>query len=466
MPKGISEKSAAAILEAVKAFPHGAALGEIEAALAEPVPRRTLQFRLRSLVNTARVITTGEGKAIRYSLPSKETLVAAKSQIKSLIEESQFNLSKESMALRRYLSQPAAGRKPTGYNRKFLDSYQPNSTFYLSAAERAELARTGAPAFSAEAAGTYAKQILHRLLIDLSWNSSRLEGNTYSLLDTKRLFEFGQADSGHDRLESQMVLNHKGAIEFLVASAEEISFNRYTILNLHAILAQNLLPDERAGGRLRNIPVAIERSTFHPLAVPQLVEECFDQILAVASAIQDPFEQALFVMAQLPYLQPFDDANKRVSRLAANIPFIKKNLSPLSFVDVPRDLYIEAVLGVYELNNISLLKDLFVWAYGRSAEQYAAVRQSLGEPDPFRAKHREALGKIVSEIIRGHLNKNQALTRIAEFAGSLFDPREHGPFREMAEDELTNLHEGNFARYRVTPSEFATWQKVWKGAPS
>jgi Fic family protein len=141
-----------------------------------------------------------------------------------------------------------------------------------------------------------------------------------------------------------MILNHKDAIEFLVNAADEIAFNRYTILNLHAILANNLLPDEGAAGRLRHIAVGIERSAFIPLAVPQQIEEFFDQILATATAIEDPYQQAFFIMAQLPYLQPFDDVNKRVSRLAANIPFIKRNLSPLSLTDVPRTLYTEAML--------------------------------------------------------------------------------------------------------------------------
>jgi Fic/DOC family len=160
----------------------------------------------------------------------------------------------------------------------------------------------------------------------------------------------------------------------------------YTILNLHGILAQNLLPDEAAPGRLRRIAVGIEKSAFHPLEVPQLIEECFNQLRATAQAIHDPFEQSFFAMVQLPYLQPFDDVNKRVSRLAANIPFIKGNLSPLSFTGVPRPSYTDAMLGVYELNKVDLLKDIFIWAYEGSAERYAAVRQSLGDPDPFRQR--------------------------------------------------------------------------------
>jgi Fic family protein len=106
--------------------------------------------------------------------------------------------------------------------------------------------------------------VLDRLLVDLSWASSRLEGNTYSLLDTKRLIEHGQAAEGKDAAETQMILNHKAAIEFLVESAEELEFNRQTILNLHALLSDNLLPDPSASGRLRRIGVGINHYSLSP----------------------------------------------------------------------------------------------------------------------------------------------------------------------------------------------------------
>jgi hypothetical protein len=259
-----------------------------------------------------------------------------------------------------------------------------------------------------------------------------------------------------------MILNHKDAIAFLVSAEEEIGFNRYTILNLHGILAQNLLPDEAAAGRLRRIAVGIEKSAFHPLEVPQLIEECFNQVLATAQAIHDPFEQSFFAMVQLPYLQPFDDVNKRVSRVAANIPFIKGNLSPLSFTDVPRSTYTEAILGVYELNKVDLLKDVFIWVYERSAERYAVVRQSLGDPDPFRQRHREALRQLVGEVVRGKMDRKVAAAYIAEWVKDNVTADERETFREMAESDLLGLHEGNFARLQVRPSEFAAWQVAWE----
>ena len=92
---------------------------------------------------------------------------------------------------------------------------------------------------------------------------------------------------------------------------------------------------------------------YEPLAVPQLIDEIFNKILSTASAISDPYEQAFFIIVHLPYLKPFEDVNKRVSRLAANIPLIQHNLCPLSFLDVPEDQYINGLLGVYELNRLS-----------------------------------------------------------------------------------------------------------------
>ena len=166
-------------------------------------------------------------------------------------------------------------------------------------------------------------------------------------------------------------------------------------------------------------------------------------------------------MVQLPYLQPFDDVNKRVSRLAANIPPIKANLVPLSFEDVPRDLYTEAMLGVYEMKRIELLRDVFIWAYERSAARYAAVRQSLGEPDPFRLQHRSALREVVATVIRERMSTKRAAAWVAEWTLEHIDQPQRERFREVAERELLSLHEGNFARYRVRPSEFEAWQEVW-----
>jgi DNA-binding transcriptional ArsR family regulator len=486
-----------AIEDAVRAQPDGVALSQIAAALGTGIPKRTLQHHLKSLTDSGRLVRTGDKRGARYHLPfaAAPTVVTAPQErevryptiherpsfvltardasrdsyeyhvspsvLHAAREAPPIPLSAGAKEVQIYVRQPVTHRKPVGYDRGFLDAYRPNVSAYLNKKERAHLLKVGAAQTGEQPAGTHAKHILSRLLIDLSWNSSRLEGNTYSLLDTKRLIDLGEEAEGKKRLEAQMILNHKDAIEFLVSSAKDIRFNRYTILNLHAMLANDLLADEMAAGRLRRIIVGIERSVFHPLEVPSIIEECFDQVLATVAAITDPFEQALFVMVHFPYLQPFDDVNKRVSRLAANIPLIQHNLSPLAFADLPAQFYTDAILGVYELRRVDLLKDVFIWAYERSAARYAAVRQSIGEPDPFRLRHRAALQEIVGDIVRSHMDHRTASAYIRSWIGQHIEVLDQERFREMTEREIIGLHEGNFARYRVLPSDFAEWQKAW-----
>ena len=358
------------------------------------------------------------------------------------------------------VSRPEGQRKPVGYERDFLENYRPNIDSYLSKEEKQKLAEWGKTRNEEQPAGTYAREILNRLLIDLSWNSSRLEGNTYSLLDTELLIHNGKTPANKSPMETQMILNHKEAIEFLVESSDEVGFNRYTFLNLHALLSNNLLPNPAASGRLRTFGVGITNSVFTPLGIPQLIEESFDQILAKASQIQNPFEQAFFVLVQLPYLQPFDDVNKRVSRLAANIPLTRHNLAPLSFIDVPEESYVKGILGIYELNRIELLKDVFLWAYERSALRYAAIRQSLGEPDPFRMKYREEIRAIVRHIVSNAMDKEAASLAIKSEVKKLPE-QDQSRFTEVVETELLGLHEGNFVRYRIRPFEFTTWKVKW-----
>jgi hypothetical protein len=161
-------------------------------------------------------------------------------------------------------------------------------------------------------------------------------------------------------------------------------------------------------------------------------------------------------MVHLPYLQPFEDVNKRVSRLAANIPFIRHNLVPLSFVDVPDQDYVEGTLAVYELNRVELLRDVFVWAYERSCRRYSIVRDAMPQPDPVRLRNREALIEIVSAIVRDDLPIDEAAVRA--LATPLASAEDLEPLIAMALAELHNLHEGTLARFRLRPSELRRWR--------
>jgi Fic/DOC family protein len=464
VPKKVSQNEIDAVLQAVARFPPGASAEDISSVLEVKPPRRTLQRRLALLIKQKRLIVEGRGRGSRYRWPgiTGEAHIIPTGNVLEAHAEVYVPTSPEAAAIKQAVREPIQNRHPVGYNRAFLDAYRPNVTFYLSVETQQRLLEIGRTPDGPRPAGTYARQIFNRLLIDLSWNSSRLEGNTYSLLDTERLLELGETAEGKDALEAQMILNHKAAIELLVEQADEIGFNRYTILNLHALLSDNLLSDSQACGRLRTIPVGIAKTVYHPLAVPQLLEECFQYILDTAAAIANPFEQSFLAMVHLPYLQPFEDVNKRVSRLAANIPFIRHNLCPLSFVDVPEQAYIDGILGVYELNRIELLRDVFVWACERSCARYSAVRQSLGEPDPFRLRYRTVVAETIAEIVRGGMDKKTAAAFIKRRATHGIAQKDQAHLIEVVETEIMSLHEGNFARYRLRPSQYQTWREGWR----
>jgi hypothetical protein len=193
------------------------------------------------------------------------------------------------------------------------------------------------------------------------------------------------------------------------------------------------------------------------LAIPQQVEKYFHQILGKANAITDPLEQAFFIMVQIPYLQPFEDVNKRVSRLGANISLIRSNLAPLSFVDVPERTYVDAMLGVYEMNRIELLADMFTWAYERSCQRYTVLKDALPEPDPLRQRYRAELKEVVGDMVRNARPVNAKV--IGELASPLVAAPDMTEFVAMAANELHHLHEGNVARYALRLSEFKAWKR-------
>lgn len=454
-----SQKNISQELEVIKnvlgQFKDGASIENLKAVSGLDIELRTMQRRLVKLQEQGQISFSGKTRSTLYYLVRD----GAGKEGKAQTEKALVPLTDGGRKILAGISRAKHLRSPVGYNRYFLQLYRPNIDSYLSTEEKAKLAEMGKTARFDQPAGTYARETLKRLLIDLSWNSSRLEGNTYTLLDTERLISSGEAVDDKSAAEAQMILNHKDAIEFIVQAENTIGFNRYTILNLHALLANNLLQDPAASGRLRTLGAGIHQSVYVPLAIPQQIEEMFNLMLEKAEHIKDPFEQAFFIMVQLPYLQPFDNINKRVSRLAVNISLNRQNLAPLSFIDVPNDVYMQGMTGVYELNRFELLKDVFLWAYERSALRYASLRQSLGEPDPFRLKHREAIRALINEIVSGSMPHKEAAATIRHKAVQLPE-NDRSVFIEAVETELLALHEGNFARYWISPAAFSRWKEV------
>lgn len=462
MPKKLALDLSDRLEAEIRRHPDGTAAKSLFQGFEREASPRSLARILTRLVHRNRIQVQGEGPATRYFPPPaiQRTGDAIEEPDTARAEgEVYVPLASDAEQLRAWVRRPLTQRRPVGYDRTLLEKYVPNETYYLNDADwRKRLMEIGRAQFAPRDAGTYTRDILNRLFIDLSWASSKLEGNTYTRLDTVNLIEHSREAEGKDRLETQMILNHKAAIEFLVEEAEGIGFNMYTFMNLHALLSENLLADPAASGRLRKRIVEIGGTVYRPLAVPQQIEELFRTILDKAGAIRDPFEQAFFLMVHIPYLQPFEDVNKRVSRLAANIPFIKNNLCPLSFVDVPERAYVEGTLAIFEHGKTALLRDVFIWAYQRSCEQFKAVAGSLPEPDPFRLKYRSEIADAVAQIVR----KGAPIfpEEVRAVSTGLVPREDHNRFDDMVLADLRHLHEGNLARYRLRLAEYRAWKEM------
>ena len=221
---------------------------------------------------------------------------------------------------------------------------------------------------SARLSPTLAKKELERLIIELSWKSSRIEGNTYTLLDTERLIVENKEASGHSKDEARMILNHKDA--FLFVRDHMSSYTHPTrgyIEKIHELL----IKDMRVEKGLRKGAVGVVGSVYTPLDVVYTIEEAFDNLLVAVSRLKTPYDKALLLLLGISYIQPFADGNKRTARLAANAILLAHGCAPLSYRSVNEETYREATLVFYELNSLVPFKKLFIEQYDFAARHYA-----------------------------------------------------------------------------------------------
>ena len=405
----------------------------------------TVKRALEKLIASGRVIRHGSARATHYTLAEPAGSVAVPAPIATVQAEPKWTA--QSMSIKAQLAVPLAAREPVSYKREFVDRYEPNRSWLLPETLAMDLAREGRMQ-GRQSAGTYARKVLEQLLIDLSWSSSRLEGNRYSLLDTKRLFESGATDGDFDAI---MLLNHKSAIEFLVDAVPEEGLSSGLIRNVHAVLMRDLLVDVHALGTIRKKIVNISDTVYLSAQAPSVLQEMFAHIVDKAKSIRNPVEAAFFLWVNLAYLQPFEDGNKRTSRLAANIPLMLYNCAPLSFLDVDQNDYATAMMGVYEYRDVSLAVDLFEWIYRRSIKKYAVVLEAMGAPDPLRLRYRQALNDAIALVVRERKTLDAVIAELG--LGTQAD----SGFRTLLDEELAALEVFNCARYRLTMSTTQAW---------
>ena len=395
----------------------------IHKGVARDASETTVWRVLKRLVDEGRLEVSGRGRATGYQIAG-------------------------SAVVRAHLSVPYNRRPPIEFQAGFLDAYIPGRTWYLSQAERDRMLEAGRPHGGEMPAGTYARGILEQLLVDLSWASSRMEGNTYDVLQTERLIRFGEEADGKNRKEALMILNHKDAIQNVVENLEEISLRRHDLFSVHALLSDGLLADPAMSGRLRAMPVGISHSSYRPLDDAVAIQEEFDILIHKSLQIRDPFEQSFFLLVHIPYLQAFADVNKRTSRVVSNIPLLKSGLAPMSFTTMDDRAYIDGLIGVYELNNVSLFREVCIDAYLASAEKYRILRAEVESPEKAALTYREFVRAAVHRcVVEFKEFRHEEVLAMAAEAGVPEADRDE--VVAYVKEQLAGLHEGNVIRFRL-----------------
>jgi len=208
---------------------------------------------------------------------------------------------------------------------------------------------------------------MERLSIDLSWKSSQIEGNTYTLLETERLLREKQTAEGKTNMEAQMLLNHKKAIDLVLDGAPEIfPINRSKIEKIHSALVFGLGVESG----IRTTGVGITGTNYKPPAYEQDVLRALSQVCQIVNRRDNSFEKALILLVLISYIQPFSDGNKRTARIVCNASLINDKHCPLSFRTTDSLTFKKAMLLFYEQNNISQMKKIFMEQYEFSVNTY------------------------------------------------------------------------------------------------
>jgi len=219
-----------------------------------------------------------------------------------------------------------------------------------------------------ELSPTIHKKELERLIIELSWKSSRIEGNTYTLLDTEKLILENRLAQGKTKEETQMILNHKNAFSF--ARENKNLFKGLTKANLgqmHSLLVQGL----NVSNGLRKHPIGVSGSIYRPLDNIYQITEAIEDLCSSVNKMKSIYTKSIIALLGISYIQPFEDGNKRTSRLMADALLLAYGLVPLSYRSVDEKEYRDAVLVFYELNSLIPFKKIFIEQYEFAARNYA-----------------------------------------------------------------------------------------------
>ncbi|MDQ3112291.1 MAG: Fic family protein [Bacteroidota bacterium] len=337
------------ILEFVKANPELSSK-EIHDGLQMELSYATAKRLLTDLIAENLVGITGQGKATKYQLSEAYELlypVEAEEYFKKEIDERKIK---------------------TGFNHTLINGLLTNVALFTheEVDHLEELQKNYTANISKLSESEYKKEF-ERLAIDLSWKSSQIEGNTYSLLETERLLKDKETAAGKTKDEAVMLLNHKEALDFIIANPSYvIPLSVARIEDIHQVLMKELDVDKN----IRKRAVGISGTNYKPLDNEHQIREALEDMCTLVNKKENVFEKSLLLLVLLSYIQAFADGNKRTARIISNAMLIHNNFCPISFRTIDSLEYKKAMLIFYEQNNIGAFKRIFIGQFEFAVKTY------------------------------------------------------------------------------------------------
>lgn len=323
---------------------------EIAAGLKNAPNERTLKRIIADCVQNGDIIVEGKAKATRYSLSAQAHLMMPLDIDTYFLNDVDERTVQES------------------FNFELIRSVLPNVSLFTTEEKlRLESAQqTFLNNMSTLSEVEYRKE-MERLGVDLSWKSSQIEGNTYSLLETERLLKEKQTAQGKTKEEAVMLLNHKDALDFILDNPDYLKeFTVRRLEDIHSILTKEL----GVGNGIRKRRVGITGTNYRPLDNEFQIREALEDTCKLINAKEDVFEKALLALVLLSYIQAFTDGNKRTARISSNAILLAWGFCPISFRTVDSVDYKKAMLMFYEQNNIVAFKQIFIEQYEFAVRNY------------------------------------------------------------------------------------------------
>ena len=324
-------------------------ISKIQGSLAEEVSIPTLNRDLAALVAGNCLIKAGKGRSTSYKVSPLYKVFA------------QYDTSE-------YFDQDPDTRKAkTQFNPEIISLLEKTDLFTPEENEKLIVLKQEYQHNISDYPKALYQKELERLTIELSWKSAQIEGNTYSLLETERLFVEKEEAQGKPKEDATMLLNHKDALDYLLANkgiAGKLSLR--LLEEIHSLLINDL----GVGRNIRSRTVGITGTAYKPLDNEYQIKEAMEQMCAIINSKENGFEKALIAVALISYIQPFEDGNKRTGRMISNALLIQEGICPLSYRSVDSLDYKKAMLLFYEQNNLAAFKQIFFEQIGFSVKNY------------------------------------------------------------------------------------------------